>query len=254
MAISRLQASLASATSEVTVAAANLNFDFTLVKLEAPKEYQALGSSLSLKRKDNAEHGSSHKTARQLGALFEGVCPATPKLLEAYGIRASEIAKASQQKSEPYIKTLFGEYAGIDGTTIWAAATSSKSALHVHLLACMLARMWSAQEAVAIWTELVKERKQDIARKLDGDDGISFSLAAAVGQDIARPQLAAWDASARAWLRTADDIFLRKQKQLELIIKNLSLPVVGDEKVFSSVLTAWSTAVTTMEHLISGMP
>lgn len=254
MAVNKLQAALAAATNEVTVAAANLNFDFTLVKYEAPKEYQALGSVLSTKRKDNAEHGSSHITARQLGALFEGVCPQTPSLLEAYGTRASEIAKASKSISEPYISTLFAEYTGIDGTSIWAAATSSKSALHVHLLACMLARMWTAPEAVAIWVELVAERKRDIAHKVDEGGGVSFSLAAAVGQEITRPQLADWDASARAWLHTADAVQQRNQKQLELILKNLNFPISGDSKVFSSVITAWSAAVETMDKLVAGMP
>jgi hypothetical protein len=165
VAVGRLQAALAAATNEVTVGAANLNFDFTLVKYKAPKEYQPLGGMLSARRKDNAETGSSHKLAQQLGALFEGLCPAAPKLLEAYGKRASDIAKTSAKASEPYIGTLFGDFTGIDGTSIWAAATSSDSALYVHLLASLLARKWSAQEAIAIWTELVAERRKDIANK-----------------------------------------------------------------------------------------
>jgi hypothetical protein len=254
MALGRLQAALGAATNEVTVAAAKLNFDFTLVKFEAPKEYQGLGSVLSAKRKDNAEFGSSHILARRLGALFEGVCPPTPRLLEAYGNRASEIAKASKTASGPYVDTVFGEYIGVDGTSIWAAATSSKSALHVHLLASLLARMWTAQEAIAIWVELVSERKKDIARKVDKGEPVEFSLAAAVGQDITRPQLAEWDSSARAWLRTADDVFCLKQKQLELIIKNIELPVSGDLKVFPSVIKTWTVAVETMDKLITGMP
>ncbi|EAT87740.2 hypothetical protein SNOG_05349 [Parastagonospora nodorum SN15] len=254
MAVGRLQAALAAATNEVTVAAANLNFDFTLVKYEAPKEYQPLGGMLSARRKDNAETGSSHKLARQLGALFEGLCPTAPKLLEAYGKRASEIAKTSAKASEPYIGTLFGDFTGIDGTSIWAAATSSDSALYVHLLASLLARMWSAQEATAIWTELVAERRKDIANKVDRGEPVKISLAAAAGQDITRSQLAAWDTSARAWLRTADGVSERKQKQLELILKNTSLPVIGDSTVFPGVISTWATAVETMEKLITGMP
>jgi hypothetical protein len=254
MAISRLQAALAAATSEVTVAAANLNFDFTLVKYEAPKEYQPLGNILSTKRKDSAELGSSHKLARQLGALFEDVCPPAPRLLEAYGKRASEIAKASQNTSDSYTGTLFEGFAGIDGTSIWAAATSSKAALHVHLLASLLARMWTAPEAISIWVELVAERRKDIANRMEEGEPVKFSLAAAVGQEITRSQLAAWDASARAWLRTADKVFERKQKQLELILKNIHLSVSGDSEVFTSVIGAWVTATETMERLIAGMP
>jgi hypothetical protein len=232
MAISRLQAALAAATSEVTVAAANLNFDFTLVKYEAPKEYQPLGNILSTKRKDSAELGSSHKLARQLGALFEDVCPPAPRLLEAYGKRASEIAKASQNTSDSYTGTLFDGFAGIDGTSIWAAATSSKSALHIHLLASLLARMWTAPEAISIWVELVAERRKDIATRMEEGEPVKFSLAAAVGQEITRSQLADWDASTRAWLRTADKVFERKQKQLELILKIYTYPSVATRKFF----------------------
>ncbi|KAI4665577.1 uncharacterized protein J4E78_003039 [Alternaria triticimaculans] len=254
MAIGRLQAALAAATNEVTVAAANLNFDFTLVKYEAPKEYQALGNVLTSKRKDDAELGSIHVLARQLGALFDGICPATPALLEAYGKRASEIAQASKVISEPYAGTLFGDYTGIDGTSIWAAATSSKCALHVHLLACLLARVWTAPEAIAIWVEIVAERKREIARKVDNEEPVAFSLAAAVGQDISRSQLAVWDTSARAWLRTADDVFCRQQKQLELILKNIDLAAPGGPAVFPSVIETWKIAITTMDRLISGIP
>lgn len=254
MAVGRLQAALAAATNEVTVAAANLNFDFTLVKYEAPKEYQPLGNILSTRRKDNAELGSSHILARKLGALFEDVCPSTPRLLEAYGKRATEIAKASQKTSDPYIGTLFGDFTGIDGTSLWAAATSSNTALYVHLLASLLARMWTAPEAIAIWVELVEERRKDIARRMEEGEPVKFGLAAAAGQEITRSQLAAWDTSARAWLRTADDVFRRNQKQLELILKNINLPVVGESKVFQGVIKAWVTAVETMDKLIAGMP
>jgi hypothetical protein len=48
------------------------------VKKEAPKEYLSLGESLSKSRKHEAENGIIHRIARRLGALFDGVCPATP--------------------------------------------------------------------------------------------------------------------------------------------------------------------------------
>ncbi|CAI6230367.1 unnamed protein product [Periconia digitata] len=254
MAISRLQASLAAANSEVTFAAANINFDFTLVKYEAPKEYQVLGMSLSEKRKHNAEHGPSHITARKLGALFDGVCPAAPNLVAAYGTRASQIAETSLNQTEPYRDTIFSQYTGIDGTSIWAAATSSKSAIYVHLLACMLARMWTAQEAAAIWVELVYERRKEVAQKLEEGDMVNFALAAAAAQDISHSDLASLDGSARAWLRTADTVHQRDQKQLELILKNLKVPIGGDTKVFSNVILAWTTAIKIMDRLVAGVP
>jgi hypothetical protein len=153
----RLQAALASATNELTLAAANINFDFTLVRCEVPKEFEPLGSALSQTRKENAEGGTAHITARRLGALFEGVIQPTPALVKSYGTRVSEVAQAAQQQSPPEIEeSIFAAHAGADGTSIWAAATSSATALHVQLLACMLARLWSASEATSIWFELIK--------------------------------------------------------------------------------------------------
>jgi hypothetical protein len=255
MAISRLQASLAAATNEVTVAAANINFDFTLVKFEAPKEYQALGGVLSKKRKRNAEYGSSHITARQLGALFEDVCSPTPKLVKAYGTRVSEIARLATESSLEYSNSLFGTYSGVDGTSIWAAATSSKASLHVHLLSCMLARVFESPEAISIWVELIKERREFIAKNLEDGASVPFSLAAAAAQqEITRTRLAEWDASARAWLRTADKIKEKQQTQLRLVLDNIHLPVNSKQLVFSSVIEAWKSALQTMESLICGMP
>ncbi|KAI1150757.1 hypothetical protein F4825DRAFT_452191 [Nemania diffusa] len=44
---SRLQASLGQMTQYLTVTAANFNFDFTLVKVEAPPEYRDIATVLS---------------------------------------------------------------------------------------------------------------------------------------------------------------------------------------------------------------
>jgi hypothetical protein len=38
---------LTSVSNEITVTAANFNIDFTLMKVEAPQEYQDLGAALS---------------------------------------------------------------------------------------------------------------------------------------------------------------------------------------------------------------
>ena len=92
----RLAAALVNGSQETTLALANLNFDFALFKIEAPPEFQGLGQSLSKRRKNNAEAGSSHITARKLGALFEDGLPDVPHLLEAYGRRVTEIAQNPQ--------------------------------------------------------------------------------------------------------------------------------------------------------------
>lgn len=108
-------------------------------QFDAPIEYHGVGKSLTRQRLEAAESGSSHITARKLGALFEQIIPDTPRLFEAYGKRASAIA--SQPSSVPAQAKqggIFSNFVGADGTSIWAAATSGRGAIAVHLLACML--------------------------------------------------------------------------------------------------------------------
>lgn len=69
--------SVATFSNENTVSLANLKFDFSLVKLEAPQEFDRLALTISPKRKSEAEEGALHRTARRLGALFEGSLPTT---------------------------------------------------------------------------------------------------------------------------------------------------------------------------------
>ncbi|KAF5606616.1 uncharacterized protein FSUBG_5802 [Fusarium subglutinans] len=251
----RLQAALASATNELTLAAANINFDFTLVRCEVPKEFEPLGNALSQTRKENAEGGTAHITARRLGVLFEGILGPTPALVKSYGTRVSEIAQAVQKENPPEIEeSIFAAHAGADGTSIWAAATSSPTALHVQLLACMLARLWSASEATSIWVELIKERRKQIESMWNDDEPLRFATVAAAAQsDISRASLAEWDASVRSWLRTADRFNQERQDKLMILLDKVNLPISHDT-VYSSVIAAWKSAVETMERLVKGMP
>ena len=98
-AISRFTAALLAGSQENTVALAALNFDFSLYKIQAPTEYQALGSCLSGERRRIAESGSQHVTARKLGTLFRSKLPSVPNLIGAYGERVSEIAKLSTSET-----------------------------------------------------------------------------------------------------------------------------------------------------------
>lgn len=89
----------ASATAANTNALATFNLDFSLYKVvQAPKEFSDVGIALSPTRRQEAESGKVHKTARQLSALFEPLLPPTPKLEKAYGLRASELRKLQLQK------------------------------------------------------------------------------------------------------------------------------------------------------------
>ncbi|KAK6065027.1 hypothetical protein SCUP515_11426 [Seiridium cupressi] len=258
--IGSIRSSLAQVTQELTVAAANLNFDFTLIKLEAPAEYKGVGNALTASRVREAETGPLHMTARRLGALFEGVCPDTPNLIKAYGMRASEISKEVSEGSphdsptwkSNWVRT---EYGGIDATSLWAAATSSKAALPVHLLACIIARVWTSSEAISLWVEIVEERKREVLSRFEESGHIQVQLISAIQQEISREHLAKWDASARAWLQTADKARERQYKQFLLIVNNLSIAINrGDTSLYSNVVHVWTAALSAMEGLICGSP
>lgn len=148
---------------------------------------------------------------------------------------------------------MFADHAGIDATSIWAAATSGTAAIAVHLLACMLARMFPGPVATSIWAELTEERKRELSDPNSPRHyNISTMLAAQVS--IPREQLAEWDNSARSWLRVADEAMSVRQSQLLLIIKNLHIPISNDKtKLYMNVVSAWTRALTLMESLLGGV-
>ncbi|PHH87084.1 hypothetical protein CDD83_9334 [Cordyceps sp. RAO-2017] len=257
MSISRVQAAVATASQGITLSAANLNFDFTLIKFDAPAEYRALGAVLSPSRVREAETGPLHVTARRLGALFDGVCPETPNLIKAYGTRASDISlEVSARESAKDSNWVRSEYGGIDATSIWAAATSSKAALPVHLLACIIARIWNNTEAVSIWDELVVGRRSEIAAKFEQGEMLPDCMVfAAAQQEMTRDHLARWDASARAWLQSADLARRRQLTQFRLIVENVSIAVGSKtSSLYADVVGVWTSALTAMEGLVSGRP
>ncbi|PQE17678.1 hypothetical protein CJF31_00005357 [Rutstroemia sp. NJR-2017a BVV2] len=252
--IGRLAMSMISGSNENTLTLANLNFNFSLYKVEAPKEYLGLGNALSHSRRESAESGSSHRTARKLGALFEQLVPKTEELFKAYGTRVSEISVSQSNTNSNGSHGAFHEHLGVDGTTIWAAATSGKSAIGMNLLACMLAELWDADEATSIWVELVAARRQEIRSNCDGTEPSHFAPLAAAAEDISRVELREWDASARAWREVARAARVRQNKQLELVVHNVPVPVDRETKAYQSVMRAWKTAMTLAEDLIRGMP
>ncbi|KAH6706612.1 hypothetical protein BKA61DRAFT_698463 [Leptodontidium sp. MPI-SDFR-AT-0119] len=122
-----------------------------VVKIAAPVEYQGLDLALTSQRRTAAEDGHFHIVARKLAALFWSDLPEVPALERAYGERATEIAtdldiNPKGRKTDG----LFQDLIGVDGTTVWAAATSGKGGIAVLLLACMLARIFPGLEAVSI--------------------------------------------------------------------------------------------------------
>lgn len=130
---------------------------------------------------------------------------------------------------------VFASQSGVDATSIWAAATSGHGTIRVHLLACMLARIWESSEATSVWVEIVQERKKDIASLFNSGSAADISTYMIAQQELTREQLANWDASARAWLRVADSVESRRQKQ-RLILSNVNVSVNSRPTVWESVL------------------
>ncbi|RKL46403.1 hypothetical protein BFJ70_g2895 [Fusarium oxysporum] len=249
--IGKITASALSIPNELTVAAAAFNIDFSLFKVEAPQEFHGVRNALSIRRIRDAEGGQHHITARQLGALFEAKVPAIPNLISRYGSRVSEICSRiddTAQESGP-----FADQIGPDGLNIWAGATSGIGGLATHLLACLLARVWKPHQATSLWVEIVERRKQEIVETLNLTSTAEAASLMASQQIISRQQLAAWDASARAWLHTADRDRRHQHIQLNLIMNNLQLPVSTIHDPYESVMEAWISALRGMELLVQGI-
>ena len=253
--ITKFAASVLSATNDNTLALGSLKLDFSLIKYEAPVEFSGLGAALSSRRRTDAEDGLHHKTARRLAALFEQLVPSTPKLITAYGLRSSEISQTQGVNPQGSSKHgPFESFVGADGTAMWAAATSGVPALGVYLLACLLARAWDAKEAISIWVELVQQRRTAIEEEYRSNHAVSESSLNSVRQDISREDLARWDASARAWLLSADQAKVKEQTQLMLVLKNCQLPFPGGASTYTKVIQAWQQSMSGLEDLLCGKP
>ncbi|KAK7973438.1 hypothetical protein PG988_007572 [Apiospora saccharicola] len=254
-AIGKIQASIASASQETTVALANANFDLSLFRIEAPPEYKLLGSALAKSKRNIAEDGPAHVTARRLGSLFQNILPETPNLIRAYGVRASQIAQSSVVNPKGTDgHGPFKDYVGVDGTSIWAAATSGSAAIAAHLLACIIATYWAADEATAIWMELVAERKHRIQTKAATAEFFDLSETLSSRLELDQAQLASWDASARSWIRAANDspVVSDRQKAVRSILDHMNMTVRNQQDLYTSVIEAWKLSLDTMEKIVTG--
>ncbi|KAI1637271.1 hypothetical protein F4809DRAFT_605327 [Biscogniauxia mediterranea] len=253
--IGKITNSLNAMTNENTLALINLNLDISLLRCDAPVEFEPVGLALTSQRREEAETGQLHRTARKLGFLFHDILPSTPKLLKAYGIRASEILSrpdvnpAGTENDGP-----FRAFVGADCTTIWAAATSSESAIAIHLLACMLARAWEAKVAVSILVELVEARKQHIIKQIEEKKFVNAHTMVVAQQEITRAELAAWDASTRSWLRRADESMALQHRQLALIADNIQVPFTTTGTTFEKVTSSLVNCMQVLEKLMGNLP
>ena len=242
-----------SLTNENTFALVNINLDFSLFQLKPAEEFLPVGSALTVRRRQEAETGPTHRTACKLGFLFHEVIPDTPKLIKAYGLRVSEIL------SHPGINPQgtesdgpFQFFVGADCTSTWAAATSGS--IGVLLLACMLADAWDAKKATAIWVEMIEERKAMIRAAAEANKLINPHTSAAAQQEYTRAELASWDASVRAWLRRANASMKVRRTQFALIEQNLTIPYPRGTSTYETVRLTWTRAMEVLEKLLDNVP
>ena len=87
-------------------------------------------------------------------------------------------------------------------------------------------------------------------------DSIPTTDVVAAHLSIDKEQLAEWDASARAWLRTADASTVTRKQQHEPItlLSSVSMPVGSQPMVYDRVCKAWVTALSTIDRLVQGHP
>ncbi|CAH0047797.1 unnamed protein product [Clonostachys solani] len=224
-----------------------------LLKVQAPVEYLGIGASLSPHRREIAESGSMHDTARKLAALFDAVIPQVPNLVAAYGTRASEVLKdyrVSPAGAEHHLGP-FGPFTGADATSIWAAATSGASSVALHLLACFLARAFAdPTHSVSAWVEIILERQKGIVNSHEGSAAASSEPSA----PISREEIREWDASARAWLRTADLAMKKNHAQFNMMLMDINISISCADGLYANVVQSWTYAMLALEHLLAGRP
>lgn len=142
----------------------------------------------------------------------------------------------------------------MDGASIYAGASSGSSGVAVNLLACLLARAFSPSEATALWVELVAQRKKQIEDNSDDSQYQSLAATMACRQELSRNELAKWDASARAWLLSADQVKKLESTQFKLIVKELGMFTSSVGDTYASTIDVWITAMRSLQDLINGMP
>lgn len=100
--------------------------------------------------------------------------------------------------------------------------------------------MFPGPEAISVWVEIVEKQKERInsrqGEQLYSQEHHPDAIAAL--QEISRMDLASWDASARAWLQSADEAKALQQKQTMLILDNANIPVNNEPDAYNSVMKA----------------
>lgn len=200
-------------------------------------------------QEDESLEYDTFMTSTEITALFEDMCPETPNFLSAYKQRGSEISRLVEPE-------FFYGY-NLSLCTALVEATNANSpfsshyrvAVHLHLLACIIALGSDAKEATSTWETIVALRT---------------SGHAALRRGITRSQLAMWDSSARAWIETGDRRMSKEKSQLDSLLQHVELapwkafPIIAESYTatqrVSALINAWFSALTIMENLTSGQP
>ncbi|KAI4182520.1 MAG: hypothetical protein L6R41_005937 [Letrouitia leprolyta] len=195
-----------------------MNLEITLVKVQVPREFNGLGSMISPKRKESAESGSFDRTARKLGALFEGSLPSIPELVKEYGTRVSEIAQSEKIKTkDPRSEELSSSLAGPDSPSLWAAVTSGEAAVN--------------------------------SRKVE----VNMVSVIALKQDFGRNELAKLDNSARSWIQCEDLVMKKQHLNMLNMFDAANISVNSEGNTYTSVMTAWADVLNAMNCLVFGV-
>jgi hypothetical protein len=134
----------------------------------------------------------------------------------------------------------------------------------------MLARQWSAAEAISIWSELVATRKAQLEIMLSSDQfHIGHLMASKI--EVGLDKLAEWDSSTRAvsiflipvqiytnhqpiqWIQAADKAFIVQQTQLMLIIDNVDRSLKSSDNLYSNILDVWRKNLIFTGKIATGM-
>lgn len=113
------------------------------------------------------------------------------------------------------------------------------------------ARVWTAPEAISIWSELVAERKRQLV-PVGLSEPLEYGDLLVSQIQISRVQLAEWDNSARSWLRRADQARKTQQTQTRLILDNINVCVSAKPTTYASAMEVWRSALMGMECLLKG--
>lgn len=102
--------------------------------------------------------------------------------------------------------------------------------------------------------ELVAERKHRIQAKAATAEYFDLSEALSSKLELDQTQLASWDASARSWIRAANDspAVSERQKTVRSILDHINTNVRSQQDLYTSVTEAWKLSLETMEKIITG--